>query len=566
MKRKLMCLFLAFVMVFASLAAAGCSASDDEMVEGGTTDESALTTVTLTLWLPTNRNTSEAAILAVQEELNKILNAKFETAIELHAIPYDEYDEAIDARLTEIEEKIAQQEAEEEERRQKAKEMAANGITTAEETTGDAETSEGEETFVNDLGMTMLKYPEVEDTQMDIFLVRGYDNYQSYIQRSALASLDNELNGASKILKQYIHPTFLENAKLGSTYAIPNNHVIGEYKYLLVNKKLVDQLYWDPAKLTDFAACGDFIRDVKAYTDVTPLLATAEAAGMEYWSADGKAAWSLLASQVTKDMDYLSYCPPVNVLTNENYTKVYSLMKHLKEEGCVATNPYSVNEFGVGIVSGDASLAEKYADDYYVTIYEAPVATTEEIFGSMFAVSSYTKSVTRSMEVLTLLNTDKELRTILQYGVEGLHWAIDENDENVIKILRKDYSMNLKDTGNVFMTYPEEGVPMEAWDIGKKQNLDSIVSPYVGFSVKNYSTDATRSDLLAVDTLSKTVFARIEAMSAEEFDAALPGLLEELAAETALTRASSDQPTDKTIISAASLYYTFHNAKPKPTT
>ena len=34
----------------------------------------------------------KAAILAVQEELNRILNAKFETAIELHAIPYDEYE------------------------------------------------------------------------------------------------------------------------------------------------------------------------------------------------------------------------------------------------------------------------------------------------------------------------------------------------------------------------------------------------------------------------------------------------------------------------------------------
>ena len=75
MKRKLMCLFLVLAMAFSCFAVVGCSSDEDETLEGSTTDETALTTVTLTLWIPTDRKTTDEAILAVQEALNKILKA-----------------------------------------------------------------------------------------------------------------------------------------------------------------------------------------------------------------------------------------------------------------------------------------------------------------------------------------------------------------------------------------------------------------------------------------------------------------------------------------------------------
>ena len=91
MKRKLVCLLLAFATVFSCFAFAGCSkGAGDKTVDGTTTDTASLTTVTLTLWLPTDEDTTEEAVLAVQEAINKITKSRFETAIELHAIPRDE--------------------------------------------------------------------------------------------------------------------------------------------------------------------------------------------------------------------------------------------------------------------------------------------------------------------------------------------------------------------------------------------------------------------------------------------------------------------------------------------
>lgn len=562
MKRKFMCLLLAMIMAFSCFAVTGCSSDDDETVDGSTTDDSALTTVTLTLWLPTEKGTTEEAILQVQDAINKITKAKYETAIEIHAIPYDEYDAAIDARLTEIEEKIAFEEEEAERKRKEAKELAAQGITTtAEETTDDEETAdEDEETYVNDIGMTVVKYPEVEETQMDIFLVRGYDNYLSYIEREALSALDSELNGTSKLLKQYIYPTFLTYAKVeGATYAIPNNHVIGEYKYLLVNKRLVDELYYDPDDLTTLTKCADFVRDVQKFTDVTPMLSTADASGMFYWSEDG--SWSLLGSQITSSVASDTYCPPKNIFTIKNYVDTYSMMKHLTEEGCIASDPSKVDEFGIGVLTGDASLPEQYEDEYYIYVYETPTAQTEDIYDSMFAVSAYTKSVSRSMEILTLLNTSTELRTILQYGVEDVHWQIDPDNEDVIEILSKDYQMRLEDTGNTYMTYPAEGVSMEYWEYCKTQNLDSKASPYIGFRKSDYYNDETKGFFKDLAKVSAEYKEKVEAMTADEFDSIVNSLKKEINGLTEITTMNNAEPEDG--VTPASLYLEFYNTYKK---
>ncbi len=523
MKNKLLCLLLAMAMLVSCFAFAGCSDDKDDTVEGDGTGTAA-TTATLTLWIPTDEDTTEEAILAVQEAINKITKPKFDTAIELHAIPSDEYEDAIDARLTEIEEAIAFEEEEAARKKEEAKQNAAQGTTASDETTPVAD-----ETYVNDIGMTVVKYPEVEPTQMDIFLVRGYDNYVAYQERGVLSALDAEMGTTGKQLSKYIYPTLLSQSKLnGATYAIPNNHGIGEFKYLLVNKRLVDELYWDADKLTTITDCIDFIKDVQMFTDVTPFLAPVVAPGIHYWSEDG--SWSLIASQIPLMGTFDTYTPPKMIFYNTEVIDNMYLMKHLEETNGFAADPENCEEFAVGVVTGDVSLKAQYEDEYYVHVYEYPRATEDDIYGNMFAVSTYTKSLSRSMEILTYLNTHEDLRTVLQYGVEGTHWKVNDKDDSVIDIISDDYKMNLLETGNVYMTYPGEGIPMSYWDGVKEQNLASLGSPYMGLEPSDYITDDTRALHEELAQMSKEYLDRIDAMTAEEFLVEVDLMKKELAA------------------------------------
>lgn len=548
MKKKLMCLFLSAAMLLGMLAGCSSSAGDEEDVEAmADIEESSRISMTLSLWLPTDENTTEEAIELTEAAINKLTQSKYDTAIELHAIPRDEYQTAIDARMAEIEKIIEEQEIAAEEKRKQAKELQEQGITETEEEESETKKSSSEETYVNDLGITVIKYPDVADTQMDIFLVQGYDNYKRYIEEEQIQQLDSELSGSSKILKTYIYPTFLTLANENGTYAIPNNHPVGEYQYLLINKELVEKYDYDVKSLTTLLKCQDFIKDMgylkdsgeEALADVTPLLGEVEAANMKYWSLDG--SWSVIASAITNSMSYNTKCAPKSIFSITAYTNTVTLMKELKEAGWVGDGVIDEGEkFAVGVVAGDASVAEKYGDEYYVSIYARPTMTNDDVYGAMFAVSSYSKSLSRSMEIITYLNTSSDIRTILQYGVEDVHWQYNKENPEVIDVISDDYSMNLLETGNVYMTYPGAGIPMSYWEYGKQQNLDSITSPFMKFG-ESYVTDENKAKLEELADLSNAYKERIDAMSAAEFKDAVATFKSEVKENELMTELLDDE-------------------------
>ena len=125
------------------------------------------------------------------------------------------------------------------------------------------------------------------------------------------------------------------------------------------------------------------------------------------------------------------------------------------------------------------------------------------------------------MEIITLLNTSEEIRTVLQYGVEGQHWKQDELDNSVIVQLSDEYNMNIMDTGNVYMTYPDYGAAMD-WSSEKTQNLDSF------YPVTYYMTDfvhESNSELVAnFDKFCIEIENQIAAMDAETFKSSVSSL------------------------------------------
>lgn len=490
--------------------------------------------MTLSLWIPTHEGTTQTAIAQVEAALNKITKAQFNTAIELHLIQSDNYETQVDSKLKEVNEILTRTEEERKAQKQAEREAKKRGETIAAVTE-----SQTTEPVIDSEGSDVI-YPAVTSTQFDIFLVRGYDKFMSYASENQLSPIDDELNGNSKLIKSYVYPTFLEQATLyGTTLAVPNNHPIGEYTYLLINKELCDEYYYDPDEMTSLISCKDFIDDVAVSSDITPLLGEVTTPGLRYWSSDG--SYSVLATMILDDSDPTSKLNVRNIMGLKAYVNTTLMMKQLKEAGSIGTNPDELN-FGVGVVKGTPSDLEKYgelkydedrnitnAGKYYVKVLCRPRASTDDIYQAMFAVSSYTKDTRRAMEIVRLLNTDSTFRTILQYGVEGVHWQIDPEspkDDPYIKILSNEYNMELVETGNVFETYPAPGVPMSHWADSRKQNQDSLLDPLVRFT--NYIDDANKQYFDQLDQYSAEMLAKINAMSAAEFEANTEALKEEV--------------------------------------
>ncbi|MBR4932897.1 MAG: hypothetical protein IKZ03_00430, partial [Clostridia bacterium] len=266
MKKKLVCILLCAVMLVSGVMSTGCAVASNNTTSTDTsgaegTEITTRSSITLTLWVPTDESTTEEALYAVEEAINQVTQAEYDTAIKLYAIPDGEYDETVKDRLETIKTRVEEEEQAAIKKRQEQIDAAQKGETYVEQTTE----------FVNpnmdgDYSLVVRGasgYTNVERNQLDIFLIRGEEDYSYYADNFYIQDLSAELSSASKVLNSYIYPDFFEAAKIdGSIYAVPNNHAVSEYTYFLVNKDIVDSEYLDPTRLTNLSNCESLIGDI----------------------------------------------------------------------------------------------------------------------------------------------------------------------------------------------------------------------------------------------------------------------------------------------------------------
>ena len=474
--------------------------------------------MTITLYSLVGDRTTEEDIARIQKAINSYTESEFNTHVLCKFYKESEYDGVIAEKIEQIEAQIAEKErlaaeakAAAKAAREAARAAAAAGQTTVAETTTE-ETTEVDETIINSYGIEETVYPAEDGVQMDIFLVRGKDNFLKYVEDGIMTTLDEELSINAKILKTYIHPTFFSAAKIGSsTYGIPNNHLIGEYQYMLVDKELVDKYYYDPDGFNSIADLEEYLDDVIKYEpDVIPLM-NEPAPRIVYFTSEP----SIVGAAVPKNAKPGTKATPNNLLGVNEYMNSYKMMVKYKSAGAIAgegANLDDGNRYAAAVVSGDITFPEKYEDRYYVSVYKYPEANDNNVYGGMYCISQYAANVSRCMEVLELLTTEPEIIDILAYGVEGVDYEIDENGY----VAKKDttYSMNLNYVGNQFMMTPSadlsdsmKALAADNWALAKKQNLDMAYDPYLGFRLNYTATDkeGNVSDLKSSDMTIKQI-------------------------------------------------------------
>ena len=500
-------------------------------------DENATTTTTLTMLVVTeekvNYTDAEYAKLsesekivvdrrleqynAVEEEINQITKAKFKTQLEIVYCTEDEYYDTLEDRMEKTGELVELTSAAQKEYKRFQRTEKKNGVTDPVKVYENfiAEypqhadyieapvVEEEEEEVDTDIDV----YPEAKPDQVDILFIGSYDKYLDYIENGWLAQLDATLkSGVAKKLTSYVYPAFLSAAKTeNGYYAIPNNTVVGEYTALLVNKEICDK-YSDISQITTLHSALDLIKDVAKYeTDIDPVWCNSYRGytNVHFWSvsytsdADGFETYEMNPEKfsvlgATYNPDYSSkiitnpgYYSFGSVLKDQSFVNQLKALKTLEFEGYYGAEN-STNKFAVGVIKGSGKDIEAYSQDYYSVILEYPVATQEDLFKSMFAVSSYTENVDRCMEIITHLNTNAQFRNLLQYGIKGTNYEVTDSD-CAMRMSDNLYVMDVYKTGNMFVAYPDadKGMDQSTWEYAKKQDLDVVANPTLGFELHN---------------------------------------------------------------------------------
>ena len=396
-----------------------------------------------------------------------------------------------------------------------------------------------EVTAYNEYEIAEIVYPELRKNQVDIVYLSGFDRYNDFIESEWIQPLDEEINGASRKLTDYISATLLSGVQIdGSTYAIPNNVSIGEYTYMMIDKTLFDKYYYTIDDVEDVLDTKYFLADIAKFEpDVLPLNASYEECMsmlVWYWSMtyeeqeqtdkeeddenigdigsdsteEDKEPVKLFGYYYDKEGDAFSMFGTVyggaanrnrgsirlqfsNLFTKTDYLDILREMMNFKFEGYFGEAAEG-QTVAVDFVKGDSTFKKEMEKQgyctyngktYYAVIAEYPEATENELYGNMFAVSAFSHfSVGRSMNIITYLNTNSTIRNLLQYGIEGKNYELSEPSEGqVMTMLNDDYQMTLEKTGNVFMAHPGEGKRADAWEGAREQNNESLIDPLLGF-------------------------------------------------------------------------------------
>jgi len=102
-----------------------------------------------------------------------------------------------------------------------------------------------------------------------------------------------------------------------------------------------------------------------------------------------------------------------------------------------------------------------------------------------------------------------------------VHWKQDELDNSIIVELSEGYNMNLVDTGNVYMTYPDYGVSMD-WSSAKTQNLASYYP--VTYYMTDFVHESNEELIEGFDKFCAQIEAQVAAMDAETFKSSITRL------------------------------------------
>ncbi len=524
MSKKILCLLLA--VLFAMTALIGC-ADTTEGDELDPTKETDRSPVTLNMWVVCEELPSPEVQDAVEDAFSHITESAYTTRVNLIYSTEEEYKANLDAQFELIDGRPAG-----------TKFTQSNKI----------------ETEVVD-GVKVLKYPTPNKYQTDIVLILGRDMFNEYVREGRLQSLNDSLANASKAINAYIYSDILATAKVDKTwYAIPNNHIIGNYTYMMINKEMADKYYYHPDDFTSFGvgtAAAELIEQIAQNEDlskIAPMYGMADYPLAKYWTDnDDKSVISTMYPTAGTQIGV-----PVsagNIFADAGYKSFMQQMFYCKENGYFLADQ---EEFGIGIFEGDYEFGKNYSDDYYVVVLDYPRLEEEAVFNSMFAVTAYTANLSRSMEIITALTCKSELRNLLQYGILDEHYELD--DEGAVVRLGDDYKMNVNYTGNVFLAYPEQGMDVDRWrEYAITQNVQAMYSIVCGAGT--YLENVDKQALAEMREVSSYYFERLYACETyAEFEEYLNAASREIASSTyfaKLTKLMNGEEYDLTSINGA---------------
>ena len=271
-------------------------------------------------------------------------------------------------------------------------------------------------------------------------------DYASEVRNGSFAPMDELLDKYGKDVKEALPEFFFDYGRVdGVLYQIPSYQMITLPWSLVMQEEFADK-YLDKEALESvldgmttfpkeaYPILEDYLRKVKESgniqygfdTATAPLIRGYEVIGSHYAiRVDDPECKVLYVYEAPEYQEGIKYA-------NEWYKKGY-----IREDALTAVNAASIRGQMDGYVLWSAQTSPYFIEDMKESgkdLYEVWLAGNEDIYlpsthsAAGTAIMASSKHKEQAMQLLNLLQTDKELYNLLVFGIEGVHYTkVDEN-------------------------------------------------------------------------------------------------------------------------------------------
>ena len=187
------------------------------------------------------------------------------------------------------------------------------------------------------------------------------------------------------------------------------------------------------------------------------------------------------------------------------------------------------------LISSEVSLygyefttsATRGVEVQYLLTTDSPYIDNTSVQGAMMAISANSEHPVECMKFLNLLNSDPYVMTLLNYGVEGIHYNL--NDEGEVEFTAErgaTYTVWTNGVGNITLLPPQKGQGSDFQERFAAFYASSKKLPIYGFT---FDSKPVENEIAAVTNI-KEAYALSLFTGAVDVDTALPQMLSKLEA------------------------------------
>ncbi|MBM7565202.1 ABC-type glycerol-3-phosphate transport system substrate-binding protein [Paenibacillus sacheonensis] len=332
--------------------------------------------------------------------------------------------------------------------------------------------------------------------------------YTTYAQRGAWLKLNDYLSSVGKDMYDAIDPLFWQGVRMddGGIYGVPTNKELAVRDQWMYPDALVKKYGIDISKYDTLASLEPLLKMIKQKEpSYQPM--ELDKGSQNFFALDG---YEYLSDQpfplMVKATDPDSRV--VNIFETAEARKVLDILRRYYVAGYInedaAMRESQGLERGAPVfwkAAGGGPLSENsWSKDRGYKLVAYPVTpaliTTTSIRGGVMAVSADTKHPVEAVKFLNLLNTDPEVRNLINFGIEGVHYTLDRNGQVVpispmdskgkpIPDAPRSYAGVQYTQGNWFILKTMGGQfpdPLDKWDQFRAANKEAVNSSTLGFT------------------------------------------------------------------------------------